>query len=389
MHPYLLSPIDYVFVGRGSQPITFAFSYPGHLDPGMLQNGLARTLESFPAIQSLLRKEDDGAFHFEPCPEGMIFEEATAEDNFSSHHPIGRYIEPVQTLEGEPMTRIRITRTPAGTVLAASISHALVDGFSYFHFLGSWAKACRGERWLAPVPARDYFNRFTGMDTEDFSADAIRRQSGLFLADEQRSGAEVSHRRERFLLDGVKIKQLQEEARAQAGASFTANDVVTAHVWHSFFSQTGPLPPGAALYVTCPVDIRRLAPEVSRLYFGCALCFATASYPAADFRDARLGDLALAVKGAIGAVKADHIAKAMSQLSALWHQRGVEVMERIHLRHPQRGLILTNLTRMPIGELDFGSGPPADFSVYVEVRSSAAILPAQNGAEIFLIRGSG
>ena len=45
-------------------------------------------------------------------------------------------------------------------------------------------------------------------------------------------------------------------------------------------------------------------------------------------------------------------------------------------------MIVTNLTRLPIRDLDFGFGPPTDFLAYVDVRGSAAILPAENGVEI-------
>ncbi len=60
-------------------------------------------------------------------------------------------------------------------------------------------------------------------------------------------------------------------------------------------------------------------------------------------------------------------------------------MEKVHLRHPQHGLIVTNLTRLPLRDIDFGSGAPADFRAYAEVRGSAAILRAKEGVEVLVI----
>ena len=48
-------------------------------------------------------------------------------------------------------------------------------------------------------------------------------------------------------------------------------------------------------------------------------------------------------------------------------------------------MIVTNLTRMPIRDLNFGSGTPIDFLAYAEVASSAAILPGENGVEILVV----
>jgi hypothetical protein len=56
-----------------------------------------------------------------------------------------------------------------------------------------------------------------------------------------------------------------------------------------------------------------------------------------------------------------------------------------HLRHPNHGMIVTNLTRLPFPDLDFSLGAPVNFSTYAEVTSSAAILPAENGVEILIV----
>ena len=59
-------------------------------------------------------------------------------------------------------------------------------------------------------------------------------------------------------------------------------------------------------------------------------------------------------------------------------------MAEIHLRHPHHGMIVTNLTRLPIRSLDFGAGAPQGFLPYVDVLGGAAILPAENGVEILV-----
>jgi len=60
-------------------------------------------------------------------------------------------------------------------------------------------------------------------------------------------------------------------------------------------------------------------------------------------------------------------------------------MEEVHLRHPRHGLIVTNLTRLPLRDIDFGFAHPADFRAYAEVMGSVAILPAKEGVEVLII----
>jgi hypothetical protein len=79
----------------------------------------------------------------------------------------------------------------------------------------------------------------------------------------------------------------------------------------------------------------------------------------------------------------------MDILDGLRRQKGLAALEHVHLRHPRHGLIVTNLTRMPIKDIDFGFGAPVDFSTYVEVRGSAAILPAEGGSEVIVVRPAG
>ena len=57
MNAIPLSPVDYIFTGMGSQPITFAFSYQNKFDPDVLKNSLNETLNYFPILPQDLKIE--------------------------------------------------------------------------------------------------------------------------------------------------------------------------------------------------------------------------------------------------------------------------------------------------------------------------------------------
>jgi hypothetical protein len=134
--------------------------------------------------------------------------------------------------------------------------------------------------------------------------------------------------------------------------------------------------------VTLPFDFRRALKAISRTFFGCALCFVTASLDYESLLRAPLGDLALLVRRAVGRTKEGYIWGSLQTLDGLRRQRGLGVMEEIHVRHPRNGIAVTNISRLPIQGLDFGSGIPTGFQAYTQVLRGAGIMPAQDGVEV-------
>ena len=155
MKPIPLSPIDYVFTGAGSHPITFAFAYEGTLDPAHLRVSLEKTLVHFPLLRSKLIRVSGEAYAFLPAGGGLSFETSRSAETFADTGDLDQFVSPVASTEGEPLTRIKLTQTPGGSVLGVSISHALVDGFSYFHVLSSWARIAQEQRILEPAHQRE------------------------------------------------------------------------------------------------------------------------------------------------------------------------------------------------------------------------------------------
>jgi hypothetical protein len=137
-------------------------------------------------------------------------------------------------------------------------------------------------------------------------------------------------------------------------------------------------------FITCPFDFRRILTDFPKNYFGCALCFASASLDLLNLRKTSLGELALLVRNSVSRIKDEYILSSMQTLENFRRQKGIAAMENIHLRHPLSGMIVTNLTRLPISDLNFGKGVPDAFLTYAEVSRSAAILPARGGVEVIL-----
>ncbi len=164
--------------------------------------------------------------------------------------------------------------------------------------------------------------------------------------------------------------------------------MITALLWKKYIPLWHKENDNPMTYLTCPFDFRRVMTDFPKNYFGCALCFATAAIDFNDLLKASLGDLAILIRNSVSKIKNDYILNSLNTLENLRKQNGLAAIEEVHLRHPNHGMIVTNLTRLPIRDLDFGFGAPVSFLAYAEVLSSAAILPAENGVEVLVVHPS-
>jgi len=385
MNTMPLTPVDYIFTGAGSQPITFAFHYAQSLNPAILQKSLNETLEHFPLLRSRLQRIPDDTFQFQIGKDGLIFEVTESDTAFKKSTEINQFISPVKSVVGEPLTGIRLTQTPNGSVLAVSISHALVDGYSYFHFLSSWARLCRGERFLPPFPERSILLEKLASRQDSIGAGEVLDSGGLFYGERRPELKAGGVKDERFFISNQTIKSHLEEARRTHKISLTENDIIAALLWKKYIPLWNRDSENGKSYMTLPFDFRRVLSGFPKNYFGCALCFATASSDFGKLAEATVSDLAVLVRNSVGKIKDNFIYQSLGTFDSLRRKHGLAAMEEVHLRHPHRGMIVTNLTRMPIADVDFGLGPPAGYLVYAEVTGSAALLPAQGGIEVLVV----
>jgi NRPS condensation-like uncharacterized protein len=380
-----LTPVDYLFTGTGAHPLTFALSYKENLDPAVLRRCLDETLKHFPTLSSKLRRASEHNYVFQTEDDSLSFETLKSSFSFEELKDVRQIITPVRSKEKEPLTKITLTQTPKGSVLAVSISHALVDGFSYFHFLSSWARICKGQPILKPSLQREQLLQSITDHEKPITFNYILAHCGLFYGQKRHELGTDPIREERIFISREVIRSHLEEAKQKYEIPFSENDIITALLWKKYILLWSDGKNNPTTYVTCPFDFRRSLRELSKTYLGCALCFATASIDFEGLVKASLGDLAILVRNAVGKVNRDYILGSLQALEILRRQNGLVAMEKVHLRHPQHGIVVTNITRLPIRDIDFGTGPPVAFLTYTEILRGAAILPAENGVEILVL----
>ncbi len=272
-----LTPVDYVFTGAGSQPITFVFYFSKRIHPHLLQKSLNEALDVFPLLRSQLKRKSERDYIYALTEDGYTFDVVESDLPFEDSQKAMEYITPVHSLEGHPLTKIQLTQTPNGSVLGVSISHSLVDGFSYFHFMVSWASISRSDSFFKPYLERDVVLSHLKTKEETIESDKLYSDCGLFYRNQSREPLTGHPEIERFLISDERMNQHIEKGRQDLGVSLTKNDVITALLWKKYILMWNSDLGNPITFLTCPFDYRRVMPGIPPNYFGCALCFTAAS----------------------------------------------------------------------------------------------------------------
>lgn len=382
-----LSPIDHVFTGRGAYPIEFVFSYDGAIDAGRLEESLRKAIEVFPPVGSRFVRLDETSLAFEPYEGGCVFSTASSPAGWAGTERKDAFLDPVSGNEGEPLGRVLLTRTPDGCVLGVSLSHAVVDGYSYFYFLTSWARLFRGEPILPPSHDRAALAR-EAAGTASADGDA----GGLFRAGPRPDVDRTHLRIDRRVLSRADLVAMHQEAQRDTPLRLSHNDTAAAWLWKTCLAEWAGEDPALETYVSCPVDFRRLLPAAGPSYFGNAVALAKASIPKGELAAAPLGDLATRVRRAVDAVDAEAARRSLAALERLRRSEGLGAMAGCHVVHPEQGLLLTNLSRLPVPEVAFDAGEPVAFEILTPGVRGAVALPEPGGGidlRLFLPVGEG
>ncbi|XXG88236.1 hypothetical protein AAC387_Pa12g0475 [Persea americana] len=136
---------------------------------GKLKLGLRVVLESFYPLSGRLGKDEEGVLIMEKCGEedggvevveaealGLCVEDLTGDKAYSLLQEIVPFTG-VLNLEGFhlPLLALQFTKLRDGLAMGCAFNHAVLDGYSTWHFMSSWAEICRGSDTISLEPFHD------------------------------------------------------------------------------------------------------------------------------------------------------------------------------------------------------------------------------------------
>jgi NRPS condensation-like uncharacterized protein len=366
-----ISQID-TFFASGIYPIEFLFYFKNSVKTNRIRAALKKIAATF---WPLFGTYDAGIIRFNGYDEAACFEEEVCKEAFNidaSHDEIYQTYAHAVPTRLKKLFFLKIMQYNNGTVLLPKLNHLGGDGYSYFYFLSL----------LAAISQRSYIPFKKGIMRHAFKPDHNR----TILRHFQLKDIPVAPFREQgsLRIQFEKVNRDSVHARVKAiaadsGHSVSTNDVLSAMILKKSAERQKELF-GETVQLTIPVDVRRKIKEYGPKFFGNSLQFNLISFRKTDIMQMDSQKIAVRIRQAMPAVsKKDYL----DYLAAIEEMISKKQTEKLRPYDPDRGCLVTNLSKMPVNRLNFGSGNPDLVFPLTIAKNSAAILADPNN---FILR---
>ncbi len=356
-----LAPTDYLFVDPRRLAIQVLYYFENRLDFQRLKTGLERVAKEFYPINSKLVPDGDREYVIAESSDTPDFAEIVCgeavslpqQDEPATFESFRVAFNPL--LASEKLAKFRLIQLERGSLLSVNVSHAIADGYSYYYFLSAWAAASRSEPFQVPDHSRAILARLAKIYQEKQGDKISASEAEMNLTPVDPSFDPTTQRIETLHIDPESLlAEARKGADAETRVRLTENGVLAALVWQTY-ARSLPEDSGE-LTLACPIDFRRIIPELSPAFFGNASAPALIRLSNEAVRNASIGQLAVRISDEIRRCDATTFIRYSAMIDKLRTQRGLAAVDRMGLVDPRNGLIVTNVARFPLPPIDFGAG---------------------------------
>ena len=292
----------------------------------------------------------------EECREGEFDAGATHENLYEKY----RRSNPSSM---KKLFHIKILHYKNGTVLIPKLNHLAGDGYSYFYFLSALAAVSRGHR----IPFRKHLIRYLVMPhhtrtrLREFT---FRDDVPQPLPDDRVYTIEI----EKIAKQDVQTSI--EEVTSRHDLRISSNDILSAMaVKKAVQVQSNSF--GEQVRLSMPIDVRRVILEYGRKFCGNGIMLKAMTFETQKIVDSSVEDVAAAIRQSMPEVTRASFVDYLKELESTIAEKR---FDRLKPFEPARGCLVTNISRLPLDKLDFGTGrPDLVFPLTIE-QNSVAIL---------------
>lgn len=361
-----LSPIDHVFTGEQGYSIEFLFFYQKRLALKQLKSSLKKASKKFYPLTQILEERDDTYYLIDGKGIDIEFLNCTDKDMPSStdlHGLLPHYL-PLRSTPGNPLFRAQLCHFKNGSTLAVNVSHCLVDGFSYFMFMSYWASLAKTPLtrvfdYLKLKLFQPQFDRSLLCPSDlpkSVSKIELSTKTGCIVGAERSFG---DFKQNKFEIVRYPKEEIQEDvarANSQSQITLSAHDLITVKLLREFAKKWNS--EDDVLNVTSAFDYRRVHKYLKRFYFGNAVLGTYTQINFKDLYNKEVWELAEMIRSTTSSINHESAVDSLRYLEKFRLENGTKSMANIHVSHPERGFLITNLSRVPVASLDFGAGAP-------------------------------
>lgn len=366
-----ISQVDALFA-NGIYPIEFLFYYKEGLDTKNFRNALKKLSSVFWPI---FGEYKDGRIRFETYKEDDLLEFETVDQDFPLPPDEKERLDvysPFRLSETKKLFRSKIMQFKNGMLLVARMSHLAGDGYSYFYFLS--ALAALSQR--SGLPSRSSLMRLFFKPhhrrtiLKDFAFRGIKgeapRQETQFttgIAEVPRKDVNVS------------IRRIAEAENFRV----STNDILSAMAVKKLAGIPKKIE-GESIGLTIPIDVRRRVREFGRRFFGNGIWLYRMELKREDIDKMPVEELAVQIRRSMPSVSKQTYTEYLSRLEEIISEGDPKKFRPFD---PESGYLVTNISRLPVDRLNFGTDLPGMIYPLTIERSAAAVLAK---GENFILR---
>lgn len=366
-----ISQVDALFA-NGSYPIEFLFYYKEQLQTKKIRHALQKLSSVF---WPLFGEYRNGIISFERYNENECYVEDVDNGEFTvpttekgKWDAFSRYRLP----HTERLFLFKVTQFRNGTILVPKMYHLAGDGYSYFYFLSSLALLSQKTLLPAKSSMMQVFFRPHHRRTilKDFCFQGIewegpQQNGGLAMED--------------GLVPRKDVNSSIREVRESKNFRISTNDVLSAIALRNLL-KTKKESVDESVELTIPIDVRTKVKEYGRRFFGNGLMLHHMKLKKKDIMNSPKEELAIRIRRAMPAVTKPSYVDYLWQLEKILSEGK---KEKFRPFDPASGFLVTNISRLPVDRLNFGTGPP-DLIFPFTVEKNAAAVMARD--ENFILR---
>jgi len=366
-----ISQVDAVF-SSGCYPIEFLFFYEPAFEIKRLRRALQRLSSIFwPAFGEYR----EGSIVFDRYREAECFDEETVDrelDFREFEESISEGYSRFALPELERLFFLKAIRYKNGLVLIPKLSHLAGDGYSYFLFLSTLAALTRPSlvpfrAQLLKLAIKPHHQRTSFRDFL-FRGAAPRPHAG--------------EGRLTVVCDEIPRRDVQavlREASSSAGLRISTNDLLSALAMKKLVKARADRWTGD-IRLTIPIDVRRKFEEYGRGFFGNGLLFHRVTFEKEQIENSAIGEIAMTIRKSMPLLSKETY---VDFLRGLEETISAGKLDELRPYDPERGCLVTNLSKLPADKLDFGTGPPK-LAVPLTIEKNGAAILAKD--ENFMLR---
>jgi len=362
-----ISQVDALF-SNGIYPIEFLFYFKEELNTKKIRNALKKLSSVF---WPMFGEYEDGVISFAKYDEDDCYDEEVVNQELSIPRTEKEKLK-VYSQYSLPETKrlflLKVTRFKNGMILVPKMYHLAGDGYSYFYFLSSLAILSQHTLLPSKSSLMQIFtkphHRRTALKNFSFKGIDINpsEQSSQFSI----AVDEISRR---------DVQSLIREVSESKNFLISTNDVLSAMAVKKLVGAQKEFE-GEFVELTIPIDVRRQVKEYGRRFFGNGIMLHKMRLKKDDIENLPTDELAIQIRKSMPSVSKQSYVGYLTMLEEIISEGKTEKFRPFD---PASGYLVTNISRLPVDKLNFGTGPPdLIFPLTIEKNAAAVLSKDEN-----------